>query len=324
MHSVGQTQAFTVLGNFGTQPHVVTVDFLNDASGTTGDRNVYVNGASINGTAILGSSLTEYADGPQSFNFMAGAPAPISIGSGPDLLRFSLSEDPGATNAQVLLSVDGVQQGAPQTVTAQHAEGQTQLFNVYGTFSTASHAETVTLLASTAGTGTGQSANLYVNGVTFNGAPGAVTTATLTQAGTAGFSTPGLDTLTIGLTEDSWRGNAKAQISIDGTVLGTPTITRANAAGKPETLKYSGYFGGPYQQHSVTVNFLNDLYTTPGHDRNLYVTGINFDGTSIAGFTALMRSGPVTFIAPAATATSTSTAPSGEFAAQAVRRRQSR
>ncbi len=70
-HAAGQEQAFTVLGTFGPGSHTVSVDFLNDAYGgsSAADRNLYVDSATINGTAIGGASLAEYSSGPQSFLF---------------------------------------------------------------------------------------------------------------------------------------------------------------------------------------------------------------------------------------------------------------
>ena len=66
--SAGQTQSVTVNGDFGLGSHVVSVDFLNDNGGYgVTDRNLYVNGASIDGTTVSGASLSLYASGTQSF-----------------------------------------------------------------------------------------------------------------------------------------------------------------------------------------------------------------------------------------------------------------
>ena len=75
LNSLGDTQAFTITGSFAAGPHAVTVDFLNDAYGGTPDtdRNLWVNGATLDGTAIPNSTLIEYSAGPQSFTFTAPA-----------------------------------------------------------------------------------------------------------------------------------------------------------------------------------------------------------------------------------------------------------
>ncbi len=71
LESSGTSQAFTVNGSFGPGTHTVVVDFLNDLYDDTPDtdRNLYVNGATIDGTAIPGSSFIEYSAGAGSFTF---------------------------------------------------------------------------------------------------------------------------------------------------------------------------------------------------------------------------------------------------------------
>jgi predicted xylan-binding protein with Ca-dependent carbohydrate-binding module len=80
LHSSGQTQTFDVLGTFDAGSHTVTVDFLNDAYGgsPSTDRNLYVDGATIDGSVVSGATLTEHFQGPQSFTFVA----PGTSGSG--------------------------------------------------------------------------------------------------------------------------------------------------------------------------------------------------------------------------------------------------
>jgi hypothetical protein len=70
-HAAGATQDFLVESIFGPGSHTATVDFINDAYGGTSstDRNLYVTGATINGQAISGSTVTLYSNGPQSFGF---------------------------------------------------------------------------------------------------------------------------------------------------------------------------------------------------------------------------------------------------------------
>jgi hypothetical protein len=81
LHSLGQTQIIDVQGTFAAGSHTATVDFLNDAYGGTSvtDRNLYVVGASIDGSTVPAATLSEYGQGPQSFSFLASG----SVGSGP-------------------------------------------------------------------------------------------------------------------------------------------------------------------------------------------------------------------------------------------------
>ena len=71
LHAIMQSQAFDVRGLFAAGKHSVGVTFVNDAFGGTPslDRNLYVDGASINGKAIAGSSLTLLANGTGTFTF---------------------------------------------------------------------------------------------------------------------------------------------------------------------------------------------------------------------------------------------------------------
>lgn len=84
-HAAGQTQTLTIAGAFAMGAHTVTVNFLNDAYGGAAglDRNLFVSGATLNGTAIAGSALDEYSGGPQSFTFRQAVPAPTPVASPP-------------------------------------------------------------------------------------------------------------------------------------------------------------------------------------------------------------------------------------------------
>ena len=73
-HGTGEAQTVNVLGSFGAGTHTVAVSFLNDAfAGLGQDRNLYVEGSSINGAAVPGGSLTLLSQGAQSFSFTVPA-----------------------------------------------------------------------------------------------------------------------------------------------------------------------------------------------------------------------------------------------------------
>jgi hypothetical protein len=59
--------------------------------------------------------------------------APTILGSGPDEMVLSLSEDAWNGDAQFTVSVDGQQIGGVQTASAAHAQGQSQEFDLRGT-----------------------------------------------------------------------------------------------------------------------------------------------------------------------------------------------
>jgi Ca2+-binding RTX toxin-like protein len=62
-HSAGASQDFTFTGRFGTNPHTVEVQFVNDAYGGTPstDRNLYVGGVDYNGVHFSGQTATNTA-----------------------------------------------------------------------------------------------------------------------------------------------------------------------------------------------------------------------------------------------------------------------
>ena len=68
-HAAGQTNGFTGLGRFGSGPHIVAINFLNDAYGGTPvtDRNLYVD-AIINGGVTSAFNAALYSQGSQSFH----------------------------------------------------------------------------------------------------------------------------------------------------------------------------------------------------------------------------------------------------------------
>ena len=97
-----------------------------------------------------------------------GTSTPVTTGSGPDTLALQVSEDAWNGNAQFTVSVDGTQIGGIQTTTASHAAGQTQTFNVLGTFAAGSHTATVNFLNDAYGGSPTTDRNLYVTGATID------------------------------------------------------------------------------------------------------------------------------------------------------------
>ena len=113
----------------------------------------------------------------------------------------------------------------------------------------------------------------------------------------------GPDTLVLTLAEDAFKGDAQASIAIDGkTLTAQPiTVTALKNAGRSETFTFKSAFGSG--AHDLAVSFLNDAYGgTPITDRNLYVNGASFNGTSARPTTAeLDTAGTTRFTIPPAT-----------------------
>jgi beta-glucanase (GH16 family) len=303
LHGAAKTQSFIVNGTFGTGSHSASLQFLNDAYGgtSTADRNFYVDGASYNGSTMTPGTAALFSNG--SANFIKAATGTsatvipdITVGTGAHTFLFKVSEDAYQGDAQFTITVDGAQQGGVFTTTASHGAGQTQNVIVNGAFSaTAGHTARINFLNDAyGGSGAGQDRNLFVDSASFDGSSLTPASGALFSNGTLAFvkaSTGSSDTLTVALAEDAFQGDAQAEISIDGKVLGQATITAPNA-GTAQSVTFTGDFGG-VGPHTVGVNFLNDAYggSGAGQDRNLFVKGITFDGTLHAGATANMFSG---------------------------------
>ena len=130
-------------------------------------------------------------------------------------------------------------------------------------------------------------------------APAPAAAPTTINGGTFGS---GPDTLVLTLAEDAFKGDARANIAIDGKTLNAKpiTVTALKSAGQSETFTFKGTFGSG--AHDLAVSFLNDAYGgTPATDRNLYVNGVSYDGiSSRPGSATLYSAGTTRFTIPPA------------------------
>jgi len=120
--------------------------------------------------------------------------------------------------------------------------------------------------------------------------------------GTASNTRPsGPDTILVRLQEDAYQGDAQYAIAVDGAQIGGVRTETAQAKlGQSDTVTLHGSFGtGP---HKVGVTFLNDAYGgSAATDRNLYVTGVSYNGMAVPGAAAaLYGNGTATMSIPAA------------------------
>lgn len=356
LHGSGQTQAFTYSGNFGTGPHAVMVTFTNDAWGGTSstDRNLYVNGVALDGNAPTAQSAT-YGDGVHSqtgtielfstgntANFTipgatppsvpASTPAPSTpVTSAPivantppasaDTLTLGLSEDAWQGDAQFNVFVDGHQVNtAPQSVTASHAAGQSQVFTYTGTFGAGAHQVGISFINDAWGGTPSTDRNLYVDRVSMDGtsSPMDAGSVPIYSDGTAIFgavstaapaAASGADTLTLNVSEDAWQGDAAFTIQVDGkTIGGTQMAFASHAAGQSQAYSITGNFGAG--SHTVGVTFLNDAWGgTSSTDRNLYLDGVQFDGKTFLDTTQALYSNGSTSLAVNSAAAGLGTTP---------------
>ncbi len=291
-HAAGQSLAVGVAGSFATGSHSVSVDFLNDAWGGSAatDRNLYVDKATLDGTTVASSTMALLQGGPSGFSF--GSPA----ASGADTLVLQVSEDAWQGDAQFAVTVDGVQQGA-FTATASHAAGAVQAISLTDGWGAGAHTVGVAFLNDAYGGTAATDRNLYVNGISYDGATVGGASAALLSTGVvnfavpaAGASAPVTQALTLHLAEDAWQGDAQYSVAIDGkTVTADGTVTASNGAGQSQAVSLSALLTPG--AHDLSVSFLNDAWGgTPATDRNLYVRGVDVGGTPVSGASAALYS----------------------------------
>jgi endoglucanase len=328
LQAKGQTQAFTVKGNFGAGPHVVAVTFLNDAFGGTAatDRNLYFDSVSLDGVLTTVNANV----GITTATTITAAAPPAATNS----LSVNVSEDAWKGNAQFQVIVDGVQVGATQTVTASHAAGASQLITLTGNFGAGAHSVAIKFINDAYGGTAATDRNLYVNSVIYdgtttalkaalysNGSSKAVTVsdvATITAGNVLSPPAPvvvvatptvsGPDKLVLTMAEDAYQGDAQFTVKVDGKAVGgTMTATGSNAAGASQAFTLGGNFGAGL--HDVAVTFINDAYGgTAALDRNLYVKAISYDGiVQVGAAAALYSDGTSDFIVGTPTVVATPT-----------------
>jgi beta-glucanase (GH16 family) len=185
-HAAGQWQDVSVQGSFGAGPHQVTITYLNDgnenpyydavANKVFNDRNLFVTGIALNGTAygldavvsnaaaagwdrLDPNAAVMAASGNLVFGTGAAMPgtsspttpvpttptAPVTA-PGQDTLTVHISGDSWNGAPRFVLSVDGTSVGGPFDVTADHAAGQWQDVSVQGDFGAGPHQVTITYL----------------------------------------------------------------------------------------------------------------------------------------------------------------------------------
>ena len=252
--SSGGAQTFDIEGNFGAGTHTVSVNFLNDAYGGTAatDRNLYVLAASYDGVAANPGTLSLYSAGTQSLTVGQAAPTPpatttttpsapattgtTTVGSGSDTVELQMAEDYYLANAQFTMSVDGVQIGGAQTVTAIHGSGTTQVFDFKGNFGAGTHTVTIDFLNDAYGGTATTDRNLYLVKATYDGVETGGDTLSLYSAGsqsiTVGQAAATTTTTTTtnpgGQTTQPTQSTSSASlalfgVNLDGAEYGSPT-----------------------------------------------------------------------------------------------------
>ena len=205
-----------------------------------------------------------------------------------DTLDVNVSEDAYQGDAQYTVSVDGSQVGGVETATASHTAGISQDLVLNGNWGSGSHTVGITFINDLYDGSPSTDRNLYVNSVTYDG--NSVTSAPAVEYhnGTANFTTQA-SPLKLLLAEDAYQGDAQYSVSLDGAQVGNGTATASNSNGQSQAVNVLGTLTAG--THDLSVSFLNDLYGgSASADRNLYVKGVELNGTLLPASSAILNS----------------------------------
>jgi hypothetical protein len=222
---------------------------------------------------------------------------PTVAATAPDVLDLHVSEDAWQGDAQFTVTVDGKAVGGTYTATASHAAGATQDFALTGSWGSGAHVVGISFINDAYGGTAVTDRNLYLNQATYDGKAVSGTPITFLSSGTSNLAVATgsqvvakTTTLTLHLAEDAWNGNAQYSVSVDGTQLAqSNTVTALNSLGQTQTLTLQDMLSAG--THDVALSFLNDAYGgTATTDRNLYLKGIDVNGTAAPGSSATLLS----------------------------------
>jgi hypothetical protein len=191
------------------------------------------------------------------------------------------------------VTIDGATIGGVRSVSASHAAGATQDVILAGNWGAGPHSIGVTFINDGYGGTSVTDRNLYVDQVSYNGKGANGAPAALLSNGTATFNvsnTAAVAALTLHLAEDAWQGDAQYSVSIDGAVLvQSGVVTASNAQNASQTVNLQTTLTAG--KHDLAISFLNDGYGgSAATDRNLYVKGIEVNGTPVPGANVSMLS----------------------------------
>jgi Ca2+-binding RTX toxin-like protein len=199
-HSVGISDTVTLKGNWGAGAHKIEVNFTNDAwnGNLLEDRNLYLDGATYNGHAVVSSVVAMLAGGPVTLNVPATAATPpvvptgtsTTIGAGKDVLVVKVSEQAWNGDAQFTVKVDGVQIGGTLTAKATHALGHSDTFTLKGDWGHTAHKVEVNFINDAWNGNAVEDRNLYVDGMSYNGTAVPSSSVDMKAGGAVSFSVP--------------------------------------------------------------------------------------------------------------------------------------
>jgi hypothetical protein len=307
-HAAGAHDLLDLHPVLAAGPHNLVVTFTNDAWGGTPstDRNLYVDALLLNGVDLGKHAVLMSGDAGLSFEKTAIiVPPPVPVPPVGDTLRLSLSEDAWQGDAHYRVTLDGVVLVADAVATASHAAGAHDLLDLHPVLAAGPHNLVVSFTNDAWGGTPSTDRNLYVDAISLNGLD-LGKQATLERTGDASFTFTSAaavivpvvaanDTLHIGLSADSWQGDPRFLIFIDGKQVGLEhSAAASHAAGQVEFLDVlAAHTAGA---HELDVRFNNDAWGgTAATDRNLYVDSVALNGVDLHAHAALLSAGDAVF-----------------------------
>lgn len=195
LHGAG-SDTVTIRGDWAAGPHKVSVVFRNDAYGgaPVRDRNLHVDGITLNGATVLDGPATLYANSRLDVGFTEPAPgdpppgsADIAFGAGRQTLVLEVSENAWQGHAQFKVLVDGRRVGGSFAAQTAHGAGSDSL-TLKGNWDPAAFHEVRVVFFNDAYGGSPETdRNLFVDRVTFEGEAVPDAAAALFGAGAARF-----------------------------------------------------------------------------------------------------------------------------------------
>ena len=315
--SSGQADNITIYGDWSGS-FSISVAFLNDYATAAGDRNLLVNGVTLNGVD-LGISAAIYHSTERAFTVTKPAVQTISLPAG---VQGKHLVGDAATNTLVGTSgSDIIESKAGNDVLTGGAGADTFVFRVgdgadritdfvSGTdrilVKGIDPASLKAVKATEGGVsglklayGTG-SDGVFLAGVStlkagdlvFSDAPTVVAPSApapvVTTAAPSGFAPAsiilgsGKDTLVLKVNQDFWNGSAQYVLSVNGSQIGgILTASALKSTGLADTITLKGSFGDSL---SLGIRFLNDASGgSADKDRNLYLQDIVYNGADLDG-----------------------------------------
>jgi Ca2+-binding RTX toxin-like protein len=295
----GFTDTVTLRGNWG-RDNTLEVRFLNDAWGGTPDRdrNLQVQGVTLNGEELEGMAATRGSNGTLFFG-IAKPIAPLSqdFGSGPDTLVLKLSQDFWRGPAQFTVSVDGQQIGGVLTAAALRTHEQTDTITIRGSWGDTVKLTVNFLNDNSMGQRTADR-NLHLEAVTLNGVDLGVS-ATLARNGAQHFDlakaiplpapefarllegTAEANTLTGGAGDDIIRGGRGNDVLAGGAGEDTFVFAHGDGADRitdfspgSDRLLFQGIAADQLKAAVATVGGVAGLSLTYGAGDSVFLAGV--------------------------------------------------